>query len=77
MTTWSSRSVLPSAVDANAVSTAAIVLGERAPDWLLSSALPARLTSLDGRIVRLGGWPSDSHAPAPPRSRKPDPGGAR
>lgn len=64
-------------VDANAVSTAAIVLGERAPDWLRGTALPARLTALDGRIMRLGGWPPDSHAPAPQGSRKPDPGGAR
>ncbi|MFI8499597.1 FAD:protein FMN transferase [Streptomyces sp. NPDC085524] len=52
-------------VDANAVSTAAIVLGDRALDWLRGTALPARLTGLDDTVVRLGGWPPDSHAPAP------------
>lgn len=56
-------------VDANAASTAAIVLGDRAVDWLRAGALPARLTGLDGSVVRLGGWPSDSHAPAPGGSR--------
>ncbi|MFF4579669.1 FAD:protein FMN transferase [Streptomyces sp. NPDC001389] len=64
-------------VDANAVSTAAIVLGERAPDWLRGTSLPARLTALDGAVVRLGGWPPDSHAPAPPGSRSADAGGPR
>ncbi|MGW2741880.1 FAD:protein FMN transferase [Streptomyces sp. NPDC001450] len=52
-------------VDANTASTAAIVLGDRAVDWLRGSALPARLVGLDGQVVRLGGWPPDSHAPAP------------
>ncbi|MFF4054822.1 FAD:protein FMN transferase [Streptomyces sp. NPDC001668] len=50
-------------VDANTASTAAIVLGDRAVDWLRGTALPARLVALDGRVVRLGGWPPDS-APA-------------
>ncbi|MFJ8113313.1 FAD:protein FMN transferase [Streptomyces sp. NPDC096132] len=49
-------------VDANTASTAAIVLGGRAVDWLLGAALPARLVDLDGRVVRLGGWPSDTAA---------------
>ncbi|WNZ09917.1 FAD:protein FMN transferase [Streptomyces sp. 11x1] len=49
-------------VDANTASTAAIVLGDNAVDWLRGSALPARLVGLDGRVVRLGGWPPD---PAP------------
>ncbi|WP_225102728.1 FAD:protein FMN transferase [Streptomyces sp. CoH27] len=52
-------------VDANTASTAAIVLGERAVDWLCSTALPARLVDLDGYVVRLCGWPPDSDAPAP------------
>ncbi|MFK4106317.1 FAD:protein FMN transferase [Streptomyces sp. NPDC019531] len=51
-------------VDANAASTAAIVLGDRAVDWLRRTALPARLTGLDGTVVRLGGWPPDAHVPA-------------
>ncbi|KUN86402.1 FAD:protein FMN transferase [Streptomyces griseoruber] len=49
-------------VDANTASTAAIVLGGRAVDWLRGTALPARLVDLDGRVVCLGGWPSDSAA---------------
>ncbi|MFI8071665.1 FAD:protein FMN transferase [Streptomyces sp. NPDC086033] len=56
-------------VDANAVSTASIVLGARALEWLRATALPARLTGLDGTVVRVGGWPPDSHAPAPGGSR--------
>ncbi|MGW2618971.1 FAD:protein FMN transferase [Streptomyces sp. NPDC001500] len=47
-------------VDANAASTAAIVLGDGAVDWLRSTALPARLVRLDGAVVRLGGWPPDA-----------------
>ncbi|MGV9668887.1 FAD:protein FMN transferase [Nocardia niigatensis] len=49
-------------VDANAASTAAIVLGDRAVDWLRGTALPARLTGLDGIVVCLGGWPTDIHS---------------
>ena len=56
-------------VDANAASTAAIVLGDRAMDWLRAVALPARLAGLDGNVVRLGGWPPDSRAPARGGSR--------
>ena len=56
-------------VDANTASTAAIVLGDRAVDWLLGAGLPARLTGLDGRVVRLAGWPPDSHVPASGGSR--------
>lgn len=51
-------------VDANTASTAAIVLGDRALDWLRGTALPVRLVGLDGDVVRLGGWPPDSHVPA-------------
>jgi FAD:protein FMN transferase len=52
-------------VDANTASTAAIVLGDTAVDWLRRTALPARLVALDGRVVRLGDWPPDSFAPSP------------
>ncbi|MFI7094334.1 FAD:protein FMN transferase [Streptomyces lydicus] len=47
-------------VDANTASTAAIVLGDRAVDWLDGTALHARLVDLDGHVMRLGGWPPDS-----------------
>lgn len=47
---------------ANVASTAAIVMGEIAPEWLRSRRLPARLVRVDGRIVRVAGWPSERAA---------------
>jgi thiamine biosynthesis lipoprotein len=44
-------------VDANIASTAALVLGEAAPEWLEARALPARLTHHDGHVVHVAGWP--------------------
>jgi thiamine biosynthesis lipoprotein len=44
-------------VDANTASTAAIVRGEVALDWLASLGLPARLVRADGRIERTAAWP--------------------
>ncbi|MCL6735143.1 FAD:protein FMN transferase [Streptomyces neyagawaensis] len=64
-------------VDANAVSTAAIVLGDRAVDWLRGTGLPIRLAGVDGTVVRLGGWPPDVHAPAPAGLGTTAPGGPR
>ena len=52
-------------VAANTASTAAIVLGERAEDWLRTTGLPARLVAADGTVRCLGGWPPDSPAPEP------------
>ncbi len=46
-----------SCLDANIASTAAIVRGERAPQWLESLGLPSRLVQLDGRVRHLAGWP--------------------
>jgi thiamine biosynthesis lipoprotein len=48
-----------SCLAANTASTAAIVLGERAPDWLASRGLPARLVREDGEVVRVAGWPDE------------------
>jgi thiamine biosynthesis lipoprotein len=48
-----------SCADANTATTAAIVLGERAPDWLRGTGLPARLVRADGSVCRLNGWPDD------------------
>ena len=42
---------------ANAASTAAMVLGESALDWLEHRSLPARLVRLDGTVVHTNGWP--------------------
>jgi thiamine biosynthesis lipoprotein len=51
-------------VDANIASTAAIVRGEGAIDWLLSWRLPARLVENDGTIHYIGRWPDPSGAAA-------------
>jgi FAD:protein FMN transferase len=45
-------------VDANTASTAAILRGERAPQWLDELHLPARLVRHDGTTVIVGGWPA-------------------
>jgi thiamine biosynthesis lipoprotein len=46
-------------VDANIASTASILRGERAPRWLETRSLPARLVALDGSVTRTGGWPAE------------------
>jgi thiamine biosynthesis lipoprotein len=46
-------------VDANTASTAAILRGERAPQWLDGLHLPARLVRHDGTTITVGGWPAD------------------
>jgi thiamine biosynthesis lipoprotein ApbE len=47
-------------LDANIASTAAIVRGEAAIDWLMSWGLPARLVENDGTIHYIGRWPDPS-----------------
>ena len=60
---WRTVSVAAaSCVDANTASTAAIIRGDRAPEWLAALALPARLVGIDGAVLRLGGWPPDEVA---------------
>lgn len=57
-TPWRTASVVAGTCEeANAASTAAIVLGDAAPGWLAAAGLPARLVATDGRIVRVAGWP--------------------
>jgi FAD:protein FMN transferase len=54
--------------DANAASTAAIVAGAAAEDWLATAGLPARLTGHDGQVRSLNGWPgpeAGAGAPVP------------
>jgi thiamine biosynthesis lipoprotein len=46
-------------VDANTASTAAIVRGRGAPDWLESLGLPSRLVDAAGAVHRVAGWPQD------------------
>ena len=62
---WRTVSVAAaSCVDANTAATAAIVRGERAPDWLAAARLPARLVRPDGAVVRVAGWPAPDEASA-------------
>ena len=54
--------------DANAASTAAIICGDPAPQWLDALGIPARLVGRDGTVVRVGGWPAvDGSQLTPPR----------
>lgn len=45
------------ALEANTASTAALVLGESAPQWLELKGIPARLERRDGRAEFVGDWP--------------------
>ncbi|HUZ36119.1 MAG TPA: FAD:protein FMN transferase [Streptosporangiaceae bacterium] len=47
-------------VDANTASTAAVLRGEQAAEWLDGLRLPARLVHHDGTTVMVGGWPAGS-----------------
>jgi thiamine biosynthesis lipoprotein len=46
-------------LDANIASTASIIRGETAADWLSELGLPSRLVSMDGAVRHLAGWPTD------------------
>ena len=55
---WRLASVVAArCVDANIASTAAIVRGATAVDWLEQRKLPARLVGTDDSVVRVAGWP--------------------
>ena len=45
---------------ANAASTAAVILGTDAAPWLAHHGLHARLVSRDGAVVYVGDWPPDT-----------------
>lgn len=49
--------VAETCVAANAASTAAVVKGDGALEWLDRQGRPARLVATDGFVVRAGGWP--------------------
>jgi thiamine biosynthesis lipoprotein ApbE len=56
---WRTASVAAATcVDANAASTAAIVLGEEAPAWLARLGLAARLVRGNGDVVAVADWPA-------------------
>lgn len=55
---WKTVSVVAGCcVDANIASTASIVRGEAAPEWLEERSLPGRLVAVDGDITYTNGWP--------------------
>jgi len=58
---WRTVSVAaPSCLAANTVSTAAVIRGWRALDWIGALGLPARLVDGDRKVNTIGGWPPDA-----------------
>jgi thiamine biosynthesis lipoprotein len=58
---WRTVSVAAaSCVEANTASTAAVVLGRGAPDWLAAHGLSARLVETAGGVVAVGDWPDEA-----------------
>jgi thiamine biosynthesis lipoprotein len=53
---------------ANTLSTAAVVKGRRAVEWLAAQGTPARLVDTHGTVTHVGGWP-DSEVDAAPHYR--------
>jgi thiamine biosynthesis lipoprotein ApbE len=63
---WRTVSVAAaSCTDANIASTAAIIRGRAAPDWLTGLGLPARLVDEAGRVHTVGGWPAEKTGGTP------------
>jgi len=59
---WRTVSVAaPTCLEANAFSTAAVVRGFAALDWLRTEGIPARLVDSRGRVATTGGWPAENH----------------
>jgi FAD:protein FMN transferase len=57
---WRTVSVAaPTCLQANTLTTAALVRGLPARSWLRGLGAPARLVSLDGDLVTLNGWPTE------------------
>jgi thiamine biosynthesis lipoprotein len=57
---WQTASaVAASCVDANTLTTAAIVRGAQALPFLSGTGCPMRLIDTDGTVTLVGGWPPD------------------
>jgi thiamine biosynthesis lipoprotein ApbE len=57
---WRTVSVAAaSCTDANTASTAAIIKGHKAVDWLVNLGLPARLVDAAGNVRTVCGWPAE------------------
>ena len=52
----------PSTMKANTASTAAIILGDEAAEFLLDLGQAARLVDFNGRITTIGEWPAQREA---------------
>lgn len=60
---WQTASaVAASCVDANTLTTAAIVRGVQALPFLSGTGCPMRLIQTDGTVTLLGGWPTDEES---------------
>jgi FAD:protein FMN transferase len=69
---WRTVSVTAaSCLEANVASTAAVIRGERALEWLQGLALPSRLVSVRERVWHLAGWPSEGDDLPPASERAP------
>lgn len=56
-TPWTMVSVAAATcLEANAASTAALIMGKRGPEWLSEHGLPARLVDVRGDVVYTCGW---------------------
>ena len=65
---WRTASATASTcLEANAVTTAAIVLGAMAPAWIRERGVPARLVGRDNSVLHLNGWPDESDVTQPAR----------
>lgn len=51
----------PSCLAANMASTASIVLGEHAPEWLAERDFAARLVGTTGNVITVAGWPEEGN----------------
>jgi thiamine biosynthesis lipoprotein len=68
---WRTVSVAAgSCVAANTASTACIVRGEGALEWIRHGGRPARLVTADGRVLTCGGWPAERPAEADAETRE-------
>jgi FAD:protein FMN transferase len=58
---WRTASVMaPNCLTANTASTATVIMGTGAPEWLAERGLAARLVGSDGTLLHVGGWPEES-----------------
>ncbi|VXB67222.1 FAD:protein FMN transferase [Arthrobacter sp. 8AJ] len=73
---WRSVSVAaPTCLEANGFSTAAIVRGFAALDWLRTEGIAARLVDSRGRVATTGGWPPETWNPVGNTGESNTPGG--